>query len=462
MTDLFLNTGISKVADLLETGEITAEDVRGEVVRAVDAAEDTVHAWVVIDPDNLLRDRPGDVDRPYGYHAAGLRGIPFGAKDIFNTKNFPAERGSLAWKGYTPGNNSRVIDSLEGNGAVLIGKTVTAELAVDEESVTCNPHDVRYSPGTSSGGSAVACATGMVPFALASQSGASIARPASFTGVLGYKPSLGLVPRTGVLKTADTLDTVGFLASRVDNLRPVLEGMRVRGPDFPFVYANVDVAPAHAEPRGGAWRIGVLRTPWWGGSDTAVRDGFDRGLDRVAALSGVDLVEMTWPSFLDEVHELHDLIYCKSLAYYFSEEYESYQSAFSAVLADRLERGRPVTGREYMAAVKRQDEISRETGRALADFDAVITLSTSQVAPLRGEFPTPDPSLIWTFTGIPAAAYPLELTPLGLPVGAQLIGRRWDDFRVLSVLEMLADREAIPARGLPVGWASALGEQLLD
>lgn len=450
VTGLFLDRGISEVSDMLAKGVIRPTDLRDEVQRLIATHEGATHAWVVVDPDKLVRQRPGDVDRPYGYQARGLRGIPFGAKDVFNTKEFPAERGSLAWKGYTPGNNSRVIDSLEGNGAVLIGKTVTAELAVDEESVTCNPHDPRYSPGTSSGGSAVACATGMVPFALASQSGASIARPASFTGVYGYKPSLGLLPRTGVLKTADTLDTVGFLASRVDNLRPVLEGMRVRGPDFPFVFAHVDSSPACTSPKGERWRIGVLRTPWWQTATEPVRTGFDRSLEGVAAVTYVELVEVPWPALLDDVHQLHDLIYCKSLAYYFSEEYRSHQSAFSEVLADRLERGRGVTGKQYMAAVKRQDEIARAIGDHLEPFDAVITLSTSQTAPLRGEFPNPDPSLIWTFTGIPAATYPLELSAEGLPVGAQLIGRRWDDLRVLSVLEMLAQSEAIPARSLPI------------
>ena len=455
MTDragLFLDTGIVGISEMLETGEISPQAIHAEVERAVSAHESNVHAWVAVDPGNLLRNRPGDVDRPYGFHVDALRGIPFGAKDIFNTKEFPTERGSLAWKGYTPGNNARVIDSLEGNGAVLVGKTATAELAVDEESATCNPHDVRFSPGTSSGGSAAACATGMVPFALASQSGASIARPASFTGVYGYKPSLGLVPRTGVLKTADTLDTVGFLTSRIDNLRPVLEAMRVRGPDYPFVHSHVDASALHAAPRDGVWKLGVLRTPWWDTSESCVRSGFDRSLDAIANVHNVELVEMPWPALLDDVHDLHDLIYCKSLAYYFSEEYDTHQNAFSDVLAERLERGRAVTGAEYMGAVSRQDEISRAIGAELEVFDSVVTLSTSQTAPLRGAFPERDPSLIWTFVGIPAGAYPLELSPAGLPVGAQLIGCRWDDFRVISVLEMLARHEALPSRSLPVAY----------
>jgi Asp-tRNA(Asn)/Glu-tRNA(Gln) amidotransferase A subunit family amidase len=449
---LFLDTGIIDISKRIESGALTTEDLRDEVERAVAASEEDVQAWVVVEPQRITDKSVTDLQRPYGYHADGLRDIPFGAKDIFNTKDFPTERGSLAWEGYMPGNNARVIDSLGSHGAVLIGKTVTAELAVDEESACRNPHNLRYSPGTSSGGSAVACATGMVPFALASQSGASIARPASFTGVFGYKPSLGLVPRTGVLKTADTLDTVGFLASRAENLRPVLEGIRVRGADYPFVHANVDYVQERFDQQSKRLQIGVLRTPWWDSCEIEVRSAFDRCLDAVDAVPSIEVNETPWPTFLDEVHSLHELIYCKSLAYYFSEEYEKYPSGFSQVLKKKLEIGQAIHGTQYMDAIKRQDEISSSLDLILSEFDAVITLSTTQTAPLRGDFPSADPSLIWTFTGIPAAAFPLELSSSVLPIGAQIIGRRWDDFQVIALIEKLASSDVVPRRSLPTSY----------
>ncbi len=446
---LFLETGIIDISKQIESGELTAENIRDEVKRAVGSSEGDVHAWVVVEPERITQEPLTNLQRSYGYRAQGLRGIPYGAKDIFNTKDFPTERGSLAWEGYSPGNNARVVDSLGSHGAVLIGKTVTAELAVDEESVCRNPHGLDHSPGTSSGGSAVACATGMVPFALATQSGASIARPASFNGVFGYKPSLGLVPRTGVLKTADTLDTVGFLSSRAENLRPVLEGMRVRGPDYPFVYANIDRDPDNFLQQSRPQRIGVLRTPWWESCETEIRTAFDKSVDAVDSVHSLAVEEVPWPTFLDEVHSLHDLMYCKSLAYYFSEEYEEYQSGFSDVLKRRLDRGSEISGAQYMNAVNRQDRISLALNLVLSEFDAVITLSTSQTAPMRENFPSADPSLIWTFTGIPAATYPLGLSSSFLPIGAQIIGRRWSDFRVISLLEKLVISGVIPGRSLP-------------
>lgn len=452
MTDLsglFLEAGILDISKRIESGALSAEDIRDEVKRTVSLGEEDIKAWVRVDPERITEKSSRVIQRPYGHHAIGLHGIPYGAKDIFNTTDFPTERGSLAWEGYMPGNNARVLDSLCSHGGVLIGKTVTAELAVDEESVCRNPHNLRYSPGTSSGGSAAACAIGMVPFALATQSGASIARPASFTGVFGFKPSLGLVPRTGVLKTADTLDTVGFLASRAENLRPVLEGIRVRGPDYPFVYANIDCAPEKPVQQSKRLRLGALRTPWWESSEIEVRSAFDNTLDSVDTLNALDVEEIPWPAFLDEVHSLHHLIYCKSLSYYFSEEYEQYRNGFSEVLKEKLELGRQISGSQYMEAVKRQDEISRSLDLVLGEFDAVITLSTTQTAPLRGEFPSADPSLIWTFTGVPAAAFPLELSSSSLPIGAQIIGKRWNDFPVIALLEKLSSSDVIPKRSLP-------------
>ena len=148
--------------------------------------------------------------------------------------------GSKIWKNFQPGNNARAVDSLEANGAIAIGKTITAEYAVHKLNETKNPHNLSRTPGTSSSGSATAVCTGDVPFALASQTAGSIIRPASFCGVWGMKPSFGLIARTGVLKTNDTLDTIGFMTSNIYNLNIILENIRLKGPNYPLIYKNID------------------------------------------------------------------------------------------------------------------------------------------------------------------------------------------------------------------------------
>ena len=144
-----------------------------------------------------------------------LNGIPFGIKDIFNTQVMPTTMGSPIWAGFVAGNNARSVDSILRKGALSFGKTITAEFAVHALNATLNPYDVSKTPGTSSSGSAVAVALGIVPFALGTQTAGSIIRPASFCGVWGFKPSFGLIPRTGVLKTTDSLDTVGFSINKL-------------------------------------------------------------------------------------------------------------------------------------------------------------------------------------------------------------------------------------------------------
>ena len=158
-----------------------------------------------------------------------------------NTISFKTEMGSKLWKRFTPGNNARIIDDLISNGATLVGKTVTAEFAVHHLNKTLNPHDIKRTPGTSSSGSAVCVSNGDVPFSLGTQSAASINRPASFCGVWGFKPSFGLISRTGILKTCDTLDTVGFFTSHQKNLKFILEAVRLKGKNHPFVYKNIDI-----------------------------------------------------------------------------------------------------------------------------------------------------------------------------------------------------------------------------
>ena len=196
---------ISTMLASYRDGSLTPTDVAERCIAAVDKHESSVHAWECFDRQKLVcqaeqstaRIRDGNEPRP-------LEGLPVGVKDIFNTADFPTQMGSPLWQGFTPGNDARVLYDMKRLGAIVPGKTVTAEFAVHSLGKTLNPHAGNRTPGTSSSGSAVAVATGMVSVALGTQTAGSIIRPASFCGVWGCKPSFGLVPRTGTLKTTDS------------------------------------------------------------------------------------------------------------------------------------------------------------------------------------------------------------------------------------------------------------------
>ncbi len=237
--NIYLQKSIPEIINLLKKKKIRIKDLYLESFKNYKKYEKNIRAWVIFDKKVFSRNIK-KIQKKYDIKKNGfLEGIPFGAKDIFNTTNYKTQMGSSIWKNFTPGNNARVIDKLVSKGCIVVGKTVTAEFAVHELNQTKNPFNLKRTPGTSSSGSAAAVATGTVPFALGTQTAASIIRPASFCGVWGMKPSFGLVPRTGVLKTTDSLDTIGFLTSNLYNLKILLDNLRVKGKNYPYVYKNI-------------------------------------------------------------------------------------------------------------------------------------------------------------------------------------------------------------------------------
>src|SRR5512145_741508 len=155
-----------------------------------------------------------------------LHGVPVGIKDIIDTADMPTENGTALHEGRTPRDDAAVVRMLRAAGAVILGKTVTTECAYFNPGKTRNPHNPEHTPGGSSSGSAAAVAASMVPLALGSQTAGSVIRPAAFCGVYGFKPTHGLIPRTGVLQLSRTLDHVGLFARSIEDLSLLLEQLQ--------------------------------------------------------------------------------------------------------------------------------------------------------------------------------------------------------------------------------------------
>ena len=374
----------------------------------------------------------------------GLRrfeGVPLGVKDIFNTENFPTQMGSPLWKGFTPGNDARTVFNARQLGALVPGKTVTAEFAVHALNKTLNPFAPERTPGTSSSGSAVGVLARMVPVALGTQTAGSITRPASFCGVYGYKPSFGLLPRTGMLKTTDSLDTIGFFAAHRADIRRVLDGLRVRGSDYPIVQTKVD-SPS-PKPAGKPWRVAFLRTHTWENAEPYCKVAIEDWVSRVAREPGFEVLEIDEPSLLVTSHQTHATIYDKALAYYFKEEFKR-KELISPVMYEIIERGNKIKQCDYLASLALQAEMADAMDTLMADYDIFVSLATAGAAPMRDQTENPDPSLMWTMTYLPTIAAPLFLSPDGLPFSAQIGGRRYNDYRLLDALDELAMRGLIP------------------
>ena len=213
MSRIFHSISINKIIKLLIKKKISTLELIQECINISNEIGKEHYVWEVFDKDVAFKQAKLSQKKiDSGKEIGLLEGIPVGVKDIFNSIDFPTQMGSPIWRGFTPGNDARCLTYLKKNGSVIPGKTITAEFAVHALNKTLNPHNKRNTPGTSSSGSAVRMLSAF-PVSVGTQTAGSIVRPSSFCGIYGCKPSFGLIPRTGILKTTDTLDTIGFLCS---------------------------------------------------------------------------------------------------------------------------------------------------------------------------------------------------------------------------------------------------------
>lgn len=426
MSNLHFQTA-SHAIQRIKNKEISPMDVIRASVERIKKLESNVNAWVCYDEEKALQ-TAREIDRKIAKdnYCKRLFGIPIGVKDIFNTADFKTEMGSNIWEGFNPGNDARTVFDIRYEDGIILGKTQSSEFAVHAPTDTKNPFALDRTCGTSSSGSAAAVSSGMVPLALASQTGASIIRPASFCGVFGFKPSFGLIPRTGVLKTTDTLDTIGFLSRSIEDLELLFDILRVHGSNYPCVDKYLKKRPIHQK-----LRLGVNRGPFWDLIQQDAKQAFANCLEKLSATGTFELVDYELEDD-EEICELHEMIYCKALSYYFRGEKISDHHKISDVLVRMLDRGESITPDEYHEAFRKQSMHSVKYNNN--DFDAIISLAAAGDAPpIHNPVETADSSRIWTYLGMPALSVPLLKTARGMPLGLQIVGKKYSDYHILEI-----------------------------
>jgi len=442
--NLFLNKTIGQIHEDFKNKNLDPITVAQTTIDKFDKIEDKYKAWVCFDKEHLLKKAENIkecIARKKNIRL--LEGIPVGIKDIFNTIDFPTQMGSPIWKNFTPGNDARVVYYIKQAGGIIPGKTVTAEFAVHTLDKTLNPHDITRTPGTSSSGSAVAVALGMIPVALGTQTAGSIVRPASFCGIYGCKPSFGTIPRTGMLKTTDSLDTVGFFTSKFEDLERVFDIIRVHGPDYPMSYNAFSDKIRQNKSHNHPWRVALVKTHTWNYAYDYAKNALINFGKKLAKINEIEINEIELPEDMKLCHDIHATIYNKALSYYFKEEYKKAELV-SPIMNELIIRGNEISISEYHNALRIQERLAHMMDNFFQNIDILISLSTAGEAPLREETERPDPALMWTMTHLPVISAPVFLSPSGLPFGVQFAGRRYNDpllFKFLNYLKML---ELIP------------------
>ena len=429
--------GAAAAAAAIASGRITSEELVRACLARIAEAEDAVRAWAFLDADHALSQaRAADQARKAGKPCGPLHGVPVGIKDIFDTADMPTENGTALHAGRRPAKDAAVVSMLRAAGAVIVGKTVTTELAVYHPGKTRNPHDPRRTPGGSSSGSAAAVAAHMVPLAVGSQTNGSVIRPASYCGVYGYKPSRGLVSRHGALRQSERLDHVGLFARSIEDLALIagpLMAFDARDPAMRPQARPYLVEIAAAEPPVPP-RFAFVKSPVW---DRASADTHEAFAELVGEL-GNGVQELALADAFDEAIDLHRTIMETDLARSFAAEYERGADKLSAVLRGMIERGRRYLAVDYNRAVERIAVLNALLDKVFERYDAILTPATTGEAPLGLESTgSPIFCTTWTLCGVPSVTVPILQGAAGMPLGVQLVGPRGDDARLLRTARWL-------------------------
>lgn len=419
----------------MREGRLTARDYAEALIDVIETREPETLAFAQFDAGHVRRaadacDRTSpDPDRP-------LHGLPVGIKDIIDTADLPTENGTPADLGRRPERDAEVVRRLKTAGGLVMGKTVTTELAYLHPSRTKNPRNLGHTPGGSSSGSAAAVAAGMIPLAIGTQTGGSVIRPAAFCGVVGYKPTFGAIPRGGVLNQSQSLDTIGVFARTPEDA--ALLAAALIGPDASDPY-SVDVeAPDPESASGAAPRLRFVRPPGW----TTVADP-----EMKAALTEFietlpDCATVPLPASFDQIVDLRACVNHYEMAANFTR-YLARTDALSDTMREVLKKGASISEADYRAALDARRGLRNELDKVFGDADVLLAPAAPGPAP-RGFATTGDSIFngLWTYLGTPALTLPLLTAKNGLPMGVQLIGRPGDDARLFRAARWLWARSS--------------------
>jgi Asp-tRNA(Asn)/Glu-tRNA(Gln) amidotransferase A subunit family amidase len=409
----------TEAARAIRAGTLRPEALMEACLARIAAREPEVRAFAYLAPDQARR-------AAMAASAGPLHGLPIGVKDVLDTADMPSEYGSPIWRGWRPRADCAAVASARAAGGVAIGKTVTTEFATRKPGATANPRGLGHTPGGSSSGSAAGVAAGFFPLGYGTQTAGSIIRPAAYCGVVGYKPSFGMISRIGMKIMSDSLDTVGVLARSVADC--ALFAGAVSGRDLGDPDRKADRAP----------RIGICRSPTW---DQAQPETVAL-LGRIATAigrAGAAVSERELPRAIAALTTAHPIVMNNESARALGWELAAARDQITEGLRERLDFGLARSEAELAEAYVVFAEAQAAFPAATEGLDVLVTPSAPGQAP-EGLAWTGDPAFnfIWTSLHVPCVTVPAGEGPDGLPLGIQIVGRQGEDRAVLAWAQWVA------------------------
>ena len=436
MTDIF-SLSLEELAKKIKDAQLTSVEVCEKYIERIDKFEKDVKAWAHFDKKVLLeKATEADDHRRSGKPVGPLHGVPIAVKDIIGTVDMPTECGTIIRKGKSYSQNAEIIDLLHASGAIVMGKTATSELAYLGPPATTNPHDKDRTPGGSSSGSAATVASFMAPASIGSQTGGSVIRPASYCGVVGYKPSYGLISRNGVLRTSYSLDQIGMFGRKVEDVA-MLAKVLIKKDKYDPATIHYSTENILTETKKGPIfepKFIFYKTDHWKIIDKKSRESFEYFIKSFK--KNIEIFDT--PSYFKDIHKYHQIIHETDLANNFSIYYQKFKKKLSKYMQDAISNGNKYTAKEYAEAIDFMKRSYESYEEVFEDYHGVLSPSSPGVAP-KGlkSTGTAEFNKVWSYLGTPCISLPLLEGENNLPLGVQLIGNKYDDHRFLGVAKWL-------------------------
>ena len=427
----------TEAVQAIASGRLSSVDLVKSCLEQIADTDASIKAWAHLDPESALAQAAEcDRIRKAGLGTGPLHGLPVGLKDVIDTRDMPTQRGTDIFKDRQPDKDARLVERLRESGAVIMGKTVTTELAFVHANDTRNPHNPEHSPGGSSSGSAAAVAACHVPLAVGTQTNGSVIRPASFCGTFGFKPTRGVISRAGVLKTSDSLDQVGCFGRSLEDVALLTDALagydqadscsfaRPRPQMRAGAQAEAPVAPDLV------W----FNLPFYDRLSPDAHEGIEAVLDvlgpRITRMAAAD----TLANLVAVQARIHEYEICQHQAAVFDANFEDLSRELQLIVA----RGRKISEAEYTDALAVKASAQTFFDELFVEFDAIIAPCATGEAPKFGSG-TGDPIFctLWTLAGLPCVSLPLLVGDNNLPIGVQLIGPIEKDDRLLRTARWL-------------------------
>ncbi len=424
----------SEAARRMRRRELSPVELVKSLLKRIDGLEPRLKTWVYVDREGaLLEAEAKEAELASGASLGPLHGVPVGLKDIYHNVGIPTTACSKVYSGFVPDYDATTVAMMKRAGAIMLGKTVTTEFACLDPSPTINPWNPAHTPGGSSSGSAVAVAARMCPAAMGSQTVGSVLRPASFNGVVGFKPTFGLVSRYGVVPVSWSLDHVGWLVREVEDAALMLQAMAGPDPNDPgssLGHPTEDYMAALESPN--PPRIGLVRRFFYDHADKETRQHTDQVADRLER-AGASVEEIPLPESIETAFEEQLLIMSVELAAFHQPMFQRQAEDYSPKLQALISRGLATDGISYSRALERRVQFTSAMHQLAQKVDVLLTPSTPTPA-LADLTNTGDPKFQgpWTSCGIPTISIPSGLAQSGMPLGIQLAAAPFAEARLLA------------------------------